>query len=161
MNLIVGLGNPGKKYKNTRHNIGFKIIEALKKEVSKDKVILLKPQTFMNNSGKPVKKLINKYKIPISNLIVIHDDIDISFGNIKISYGASSAGHKGVQSIIDELNSKDFTRIRVGITPQANIKPQDLENYVLEKFNKQEKNKLKQIIKQATELIKHKLKTDF
>lgn len=146
MKLIVGLGNPEKKYEKTRHNIGFRVIDALKKETSDKDIILLKPNTFMNNSGKAVQELLTYYKIPVSNLIVIHDDIDLLFGDIRISKNSSSAGHKGVQSIIDELKTKDFTRIRIGIKPLHEF---DTTEFVLKNFTKQEEKELKEIIKKA------------
>ena len=147
MILIVGLGNPGKKYKKTRHNVGWRVIDVLKKSLdsAQDKdIILLKPQTYMNKSGKEVKSLITKYKIPISNLWVIHDDIDLPLGTIRISKNIGSAGHKGVQSIIDELRTKNFSRIRIGILPKAG-KPKNVEKFVLEKFTKEEKKIVKKV----------------
>ena len=147
MILIVGLGNPGKKYKKTRHNVGFQVIDVLKKSLdpAQDKgIILLKPQTYMNKSGKEVKSLITKYKIPISNLWVIHDDIDLLLGTIRVSKNVSSAGHKGVQSIIDELKTKNFSRIRIGILPKTG-KPKNVEKFVLEKFTKEEKKIVKKV----------------
>lgn len=162
MKLIIGLGNPGRKYKKTRHNIGFMIIDELKRHMSKKDAILLKPQTFMNNSGKEVKAVIGKNKINTENIIVIHDDIDLPFGTIRVSQDSSSAGHKGVQSIIDEIGTRAFTRLRIGIRskekPAASRRASQNENllagFVLEKFTKQEKKQLKQIIKEAVETIK-------
>jgi len=150
MILIVGLGNPGKKYEKTRHNIGFRVIDSLDFAQDKD-VILLKPQTFMNNSGRAVKSLTTKYKIPATNIIVVHDDIDLPIDTIRISKNSSSAGHKGVQSIINELGTKDFMRLRVGIN---NKSKSDAEKFVLEKFTKTEEKQLPEIIKKAAEMIK-------
>jgi PTH1 family peptidyl-tRNA hydrolase len=166
MKLIVGLGNPGRKYKKTRHNVGFRVIDELKKSLDKarDKhVILLKPSTFMNNSGKEVKILTTKYKIPATNIIVIHDDIDLPFGTIRVSENISSAGHKGVQSIIDELGTQDFIRFRIGIRPRWDRRSQrgkkvDTERFVLEKFTKEEKKQLKEIIEKAIEEILNQIK---
>ena len=149
MKLIVGLGNPKKKYEKTRHNIGFRVIDSLDFTQDKD-VILLKPNTFMNKSGKAVQECLAYYKIPVSNLIVIHDDIDLLFGDIRVSKNSSSAGHKGVQSIIDELKTKDFTRVRIGIKPNHEF---DTTEFVLKKFTKQEEKELKGIIKKAVGLI--------
>ncbi len=174
MILIVGLGNPGTKYKKTRHNIGFRVLDEFQIEnnfsnfefskksnslisdgVVKDKTILLaKPQTFMNNSGKAVKALINFYKMKISDIIVIHDDIDLVFGTIRISEKRGSAGHKGVKSIIKELGTKDFTRIRIGIRNQKPGTKKNTEKYVLEKFIEQEEQELEKIIKQSLEFLK-------
>ena len=144
MFLIVGLGNPGEKYENTRHNIGFRIIDELE-SLGLEKVILAKPKTFMNESGKTVKLLVTRYKLPVTNLFVIHDDIDLPLGKIRISKGSGSAGHKGVQSIIDALGTKNFTRIRIGICPEAG-KPESVEKFVLQKFTKSEQKILEQVI---------------
>lgn len=141
--LIVGLGNPGKKYEKTRHNIGFRIIDELEKEIFDENIVLLKPDNFMNNSGKVVAEYL-KYSSPClagrrvnpQDLIVIHDDIDLPFGTVKISKESSSAGHKGVQSIIDALGTKDFTRIRIGIKPELKVQSQKLKvNFEFFTFN--------------------------
>jgi len=173
MKIIVGLGNPGKEFEKTRHNLGFMVLdefskkynfpefkfkknflaEISEKKIGKEKIVLVKPQTFMNDSGKAVKLLIENLKLKTENLIVVHDDLDILFGKIKISFGKGSAGHKGVQSIIDEIGTKNFLRLRVGIKSEgAKIK----EKFVLQKFNKKEEEVLKEIIKftcQAIEMI--------
>ena len=158
MFLIVGLGNPGEKYEKTWHNAGFLAIDAFsgknsfpefklskkfKAELSegfldKDKIILAKPQAFMNNSGQSVKLLIRNWKIKPDNLLVIHDDIDLPLGKIRVVKGRGSAGHKGVESIIKELKNKDFVRIRIGIMPETG-KPKNPERFVLQKLNKEEK----------------------
>jgi len=158
MFLIVGLGNPGEKYEKTWHNAGFLAIDAFsgknsfpefklskkfKAELSegfldKDKIILAKPQAFMNNSGQSVKLLIRNWKIKPDSLMVIHDDIDLPLGKIRVVKGRGSAGHKGVESIIKELKNKDFVRIRIGIMPEAG-KPKNPERFVLQKLNKEEK----------------------
>lgn len=171
--LIVGLGNPGIKYKKTRHNIGFRVLDEFQNEnnfsnfefskkfnslisdgiVKKKTILLAKPETFMNNSGISVKKLINFYKIRSSNVIVVHDDIDLVFGTIKISEKRGSAGHKGVESIIKELGTKDFTRLRIGIKDKK-LKNKNTEKYVLERFTEQEEQDLKKIIKQSLESLK-------
>jgi len=153
MILIVGLGNPGKKYKKTRHNVGFMVIDALKKKISGKNIVLLKPQTFMNNSGKTVKRIIRNLKFEIRNLVVIHDDIDLPLGTIRVSKNVGSAGHKGIQSIIDELGTKNFTRIRIGIQPKTG-KPKEVEKFVLEKFTKQEEKIIKKAINETVKIIK-------
>jgi PTH1 family peptidyl-tRNA hydrolase len=173
MILIVGLGNPGEKYEKTRHNIGFKIVDSLKLkvnsfsnwekekylelEISKgtingENVVLVKPQTFMNKSGEAVKKMVLNLKSEILNLIVVHDDIDLPIGKIKISRESGSAGHKGVSSIIDNLGTKDFIRFRVGIQPKKG-KPKQVENFVIKKFSKDEEKILEKIIPTTTEAI--------
>ncbi|HDY72834.1 MAG TPA: aminoacyl-tRNA hydrolase [bacterium] len=172
MKLIVGLGNPGHRYKKTRHNVGWIVINELAKNWKKSKkancvyskqgdIEYIKPLTFMNNSGKAVRSVKDKHKIKPENIIVIHDDIDLPFGEIRISKDVSSAGHKGVQSIINELGTQDFTRVRIGINPrlvgeQADRKI-DTERFVLEKFTKEENKQLDEIIKQAIETIKREL----
>jgi len=158
MILIIGLGNPGQKYEKTRHNIGFRILDALKKSLDKarDKdVVLFKPQTFMNQSGKAVKKLLTSYKLQVTRIWVVHDDIDLPLGTIRISKNISSAGHKGVQSIIDELKSKNFARFRIGIRPKFTV---DSEKFVLQKFTKQEEKVIEKVIEKAVEIIEESLK---
>ena len=178
--LIVGLGNPGEKFKNTRHNIGFRVLDYFAKEnnfpefaLSKKfnalisesetngrKVLLAKPQTFMNSSGKAVKKIVDKnklqaayYKLQYISLIVVHDDIDLLFGKIKISQNRGSAGHRGVESIIKELGTKNFTRLRVGIQLEKG-KLQNTEVFVLKNFTGAEEKGLEQTICLASLEIK-------
>ena len=168
MYLIVGLGNPGKKYEKARHNVGFLVLDEFQKEhgfpeftllkkhtslISKDilnetEALLAKPQTFMNNSGKAVRS----FMAAKPNLIVVHDDIDIPLGKMKVSENKGSAGHKGVDSIIQALGTKNFTRIRVGIQP-AKGKPSNVETFVLKKFTSTELPLLKSAIKEATESL--------
>ncbi|TFG35653.1 MAG: aminoacyl-tRNA hydrolase [Parcubacteria group bacterium] len=154
MILIVGLGNPGEKYENTRHNIGFRVVDQLKNDLSladfdfdkksnsffskNSDLLLVKPDTYMNLSGQAVASLISYYKIGEKNRIIIHDDIDLPIGQIKISKDRGSAGHKGVESIIKNLGTKNFIRIRVGIKPKSG-KPKKTEDFVLKKFSKGEK----------------------
>ena len=154
MKLIIGLGNPGEEYKKTRHNAGFlavdKIISNIQYPISNSKfnseifqgtidnkkILLIKPQTFMNNSGQAVRAIVDYYKIDLENIIVIHDDLDIPLGEYKLSKNRNSGGHKGVQSIIDYLGTKDFTRIRIGINIENKKTP--TEKFVLERFSKDE-----------------------
>lgn len=149
MIIVIGLGNPGKAYKLTRHNAGFLALDAFAKEQGLPAfkpsakhqaflsegagVILAKPQTFMNKSGTSAKSLLKQG----GELVVVHDDIDIPIGTVKVSKGRGSAGHKGVESIIESLGSKDFTRIRIGILPLAG-KPENVEDFVLQKFSSAE-----------------------
>lgn len=131
--LIVGLGNPGKKYAGNRHNIGFMSLDYFANKhgfvfshsrgqakiaegrIADHEVILAKPQTFMNNSGESVGSLVRKYKVKAENLIVIHDDLDLPQGKIRIRSGGSSAGHKGINSIVEHISNQDFIRVRIGI----------------------------------------------
>ena len=181
MFLIVGLGNPGIKYNNTRHNIGFRIIDALAKEnnfpefklskkhnsliseniIDDKKIMLVKPQTFMNNSGKAIQSIIDYLSLTFDNLLVVHDDIDIEIGEIKISKNSRSAGHKGVQSIIDEIGTKDFARLRMGIKPiTENQRAIETEKFVLEKLNQNEEKILANIIAQSRDQIFEQIKND-
>lgn len=160
MKLIVGLGNPGIEYQDTWHNLGFIIVDEIKAKYTEsatnfknekklkasvcefstlgEKLILIKPLTFMNNSGQAVKAAANFYKVEPIDIWVIHDEIDLPIGKIRISHNASAGGHKGVQSIIDEIGSQAFARFRVGIRP---IEPTLIptEKYVLQKINETSK----------------------
>jgi PTH1 family peptidyl-tRNA hydrolase len=156
--LIAGLGNPGRKYQHTRHNLGFLTLQALadrhqipiekKKfegryglgEILREKVILLTPMTYMNLSGQAVGSFLRYYQLPPQNLIVIHDDLDLSWTRIRISPKGGAAGHKGILSILDHLKTQAFIRIRMGIgRPEEGIPP---ESYVLESFGAEEKKEL-------------------
>ncbi len=163
MTLIVGLGNPGHKYKKTRHNVGFRVIDELEKEISNKDATLFKPQTFMNNSGRAVKKKIASLWLVscgLKNLYVIHDDIDLPLGTIRVSKNISSGGHRGVQSIIDELSTQNFVRFRIGINHKTcNMKHKTAENFVLTKFSKEEEKIVKRVIKKIVETIEESLKT--
>jgi PTH1 family peptidyl-tRNA hydrolase len=192
MKIVVGLGNPGKKYQNTRHNTGWIALDALASKLLNCQIVklskyfkfqkklqaeilkldakrysldtdylLIKPQTFMNDSGLAVKKEIQLENLKIGqldNLYVIHDDLDIPLGEYKIQFSRGPAGHKGVQSIIDHLGTKDFWRIRIGIgIEKSKVKSQKSkvkdEEFVLENFNKQERQIIDKIIKKATEQL--------
>jgi len=182
MILIVGLGNPGKKFEKTRHNIGrlvasnwqqvtkfpnFELKKKFKALISQGdfagkKIILALPETFMNSSGKSVKSLTTYYKILTNKLWLIHDDIDIPLGEMKISIGRGTAGHKGVQSIIDELGSKDFVRFRIGISSQRiETRKEKLEDFVLKKFTKSEEKIIKEVVKKTIGAIEFSLKEGF
>ena len=155
MRLIVGLGNPGKKYEKTRHNIGFRVADAItqkiKDQAMSEKMVIAKPQSFMNLSGPEVLKKMNFYRLKPKDLIVIYDDIDLPFGKIRIRHKGSSGGHKGVQSIIDALKAEDFTRVRIGVgRPPENV---PAERYVLEKFSQKEEEALPKIIDEAAEKV--------
>ncbi len=170
---IVGLGNPGEKYEKTRHNAGRMVLEYFRKKnglpewetdkrrnalVSKGEVggvavELLLPETFMNNSGDAVRYLkTNDYGLT-TNLLVVHDDLDLPLGSLKIAYNRGSAGHKGVESVVSALGTNEFTRIRVGIAPDggdgAAKKPAEPEHFVLQKFTPEEKEKMKKVCGKA------------
>ncbi len=159
MKLIVGLGNPGDQYNGTRHNLGFFEIDKLSNnenftewkmekkfnailssgKIVNEKVTLAKPQTYMNNSGVAVAKIANYYKITPSDIIVIQDDLDLPMGTLRISHNASSGGHKGIQSIIENIQSQEFIRLRIGISGEK-MGETPAEDYVLQKFSQEEKN---------------------
>ena len=178
MILVIGLGNPGRKYQKTRHNVGFMVLDEFQKiqdfsdwklkkkfkaEISEgiinsQKIILAKPQTFMNESGKAVKAIFN-FQFSNKNLIVIHDDLDLELGKMKIVQNRGAAGHKGVQSIINELGTKNFVRFRIGIKSQkTENKEQRAENFVLKKFSKEESKILKEVIKKTCRAIEIAIK---
>ncbi|MDP1538496.1 MAG: aminoacyl-tRNA hydrolase [bacterium] len=156
MILIVGLGNPGEKYIKTRHNIGSRVVDELKFS-DKEGVILAKPKTFMNLSGKAVKSLLKTYTLGPKNLIVIHDDIDIPLGEIKIVKNRGAAGHRGVQSIIKELSTKKFIRFRIGVQPKSG-KPKNVETFVLQKFTKEEEKIVREAIEKTVKAVEITLK---
>ncbi|MDI6814649.1 MAG: aminoacyl-tRNA hydrolase [Dehalococcoidales bacterium] len=175
MKLIVGLGNPGRSYASNRHNLGFICLNHFARtqgirfdkkqgrarigigEVAGSKVVVARPQTYMNLSGQSVNRLTKKFGINLNNLLVIHDDLDLPLGKIRICYSAGSGGHKGVDSIITELGSQDFTRIRVGIgrptTPFAEISEADIIAYVLSDFTPGEKQTITKVIPKVSEAI--------
>ncbi|MCU9594332.1 aminoacyl-tRNA hydrolase [Caldibacillus thermolactis] len=152
--LIVGLGNPGKEYEETRHNIGFKVIDELSKElqiplneskfkglygkgnINGERVLLLKPMTYMNLSGEAVSALMNFYKISAEELLVIYDELDLPVGKIRLRYKGSAGGHNGIKSIIQHIGTQEFKRIRIGIDRPERGK--SISDYVLGKFNKED-----------------------
>ena len=165
MLLFVGLGNPTPDSKNNRHNIGFKIIDAINQKfslskqkpkfkgllttgnINKKKVYAIKPLTFMNNSGICIRELIEYFKIDSENVIVFHDDLDIDFGKIKAKFGGSSAGHNGIESI-DKFIGKDYSRIRIGVgKPKKNS---DVTDHVLKDFDEEEIKDLTKITTNIT-----------
>ena len=170
MKIIAGLGNPGEKYKNTLHNTGFKVIDKLssaygislarnakipadagKGKIGSEDVLLLKPATFMNESGKAIKYLLNYYRISVSDLIVIYDDLDLDAGRIRIREKGSSAGHRGISSIIGSVNSQDFPRIRIGIGRP--LPGRDAVEYVLKVPGKDKNKIIENAVLKAAEAI--------
>lgn len=148
MKLIVGLGNPGKEYEYTRHNIGFMVVDSFvnnddwKKKfdgeyqiltVKDEKVLFLKPLTYMNNSGISVRKIVDYYDIKIEDILVIQDDLDLEFGKCRLKKNSSSGGHNGIKSIISCLGTNTFCRLKLGISSKKNV---DTIDYVLGKFSK-------------------------
>ena len=154
MKLIVGLGNPGKKYEKTRHNIGFMMLDKyvdkknimdkwslkfnglyIQTEINKNKVIFLKPQSFMNLSGGVVKKYVDYFKINIEDILIISDDLDLNIGNFKLKDKGSSGGHNGLKDIENNLGTNEYKRLKIGISNNKNI---DTKDYVLGKINSDE-----------------------
>jgi len=163
----MGLGNPGQQYKNTRHNVGFMAIDKFAEKNNfpefklnkknnaliseNDGIILVKPRTFMNESGKAVSKITKPYTLkPKPLLVIIHDDIDLPVGKIKIVKDRGSAGHKGVESIIQNIGNKNLIRIRIGI---AGIKKTEAIDIVLKNFNSEEKELINEAIEKTTEAV--------
>jgi PTH1 family peptidyl-tRNA hydrolase len=173
MKLIVGLGNPGRSYARNRHNIGFICLNRFARtqgikfdrkkglarigtgKVADNEVVLARPQTFMNNSGRSLSRLIKKFNIDLKDLIVIHDDLDLPPAKIRISHGSGSGGHKGINSIIQEIGSQDFIRLRVGIgrPDKPQISEDDIIDYVLSDFTPAEKKVIDKIIPKVSEAI--------
>lgn len=178
MKLIIGLGNPGLRYKNTRHNIGFLVIAKLSKKFNipvkkrkyrgllgtgsigslpacrtgrQGRVNLFVPQTYMNLSGEAVREIVNKQKVNLKDILVIYDDINLKFGIMRLRKKGSSGGHNGLESVIGHLGSSEFPRLRIGICSECEMK--DVTNFVLSPFNSEEKPFLKGIINQAAECV--------
>lgn len=167
--LVVGLGNPGREYRNTRHNMGFLALDHLAAhwsittlkvqgkaiistgQYAGNKVILAKPQTYMNLSGQAVSALMNFYKVPLEHLLVIHDDVDIPFGTIRIRPGGGFGGQKGVGSIIEKLGTQEFARMRLGVgRPPGQM---DTANYVLQSFSKEDEEFLQSVFAKSDEAV--------
>lgn len=169
MFVVVGLGNPGKDYANTRHNVGFDAIDLLAERnniklnkikftsvygegnINGEKVLLVKPQTYMNNSGVTVRDIYNFYKVPIENILVIVDDIDIGFGSVRIKSKGSAGSHNGLKSIVSLLQRQDFPRIKIGVG--AKKENQDLASFVLSRFPKDERKEIEETILMAVESV--------
>ena len=173
MNLIVGLGNPGQGYVSNRHNVGFACLNHFagmqgirfdKKQgqarigsgkVAGSQMVLAKPQTYMNRSGQSVSRLVEKFNTTLDDLLVIHDDLDLPLGKIRIRQGGGSGGHKGINSTITELGSQDFLRLRVGIGRPATseLSEADIITYVLSDFPPEEKQVIAQVVPRVSEAI--------
>jgi len=170
MYLIVGLGNPGQQYSGTRHNVGFMVLDYLaeknnltfadskwkalltKATVWNKPVVLLKPETYMNLSGRAVAQAAHFYKSQPADIIIIHDDLDMEFGRMKMVAGGGDGGHKGIRSIIEQLGTKNFPRLKIGIGRPPS--PMDPEKYVLGKFDSAEKEMIEQKISFVLEGIR-------
>lgn len=177
MTLIVGLGNIGREYEHTRHTVGFRVVDALAAawglpwreradceaaaaEGTRDgeKIILAKPTTMMNDSGRAVTKLARYYRIAPQRIWVVHDDVDLSFGEIRIASNRSSAGHRGVESLIDALDTKKFHRVRIGIqNEQYQPGTKTADEFVLANFTADEREQLPELIQKAIAAIEQVL----
>lgn len=168
--LVIGLGNPGREYRETRHNVGFMVIDQLCKvmgihmsrvqskalvglgNLEGQRIVLAKPQTFMNLSGQAVGGLMRFYKVPIEQLIVAHDDLDLPLGTLRIRPGGGSAGQKGMASIIQQLGSQEFARLRFGIgRPPGQMDP---SAYVLQRFHNSELGTLNLVLDRSVEAVR-------
>jgi len=182
MKLIVGIGNPDEQYKETRHNVGFMMVDYIAKKndfgdfefnknlnslvskgkIDKSTVVLAKPQTYVNKSGEAVKKFTTYYKLHATDLVVIQDDLDVPFGNTKISFDKNSGGHKGIESIMRALKTKKFYRLRIGLAKPALQKARQQSDkkrdefvvkMVLSKFSPSEQEEIKKIFKEGYEKL--------
>jgi PTH1 family peptidyl-tRNA hydrolase len=169
MNLVVGLGNPGKEYSLSKHNIGFMVVDELANRlgvslnkigftsvygealVEEKKIIFLKPRTYMNRSGKAVSEFVGFFKILPGDVILVYDEMDLPLGNLKIKVGGGSAGHKGIESIITALGDDSFTRVRVGIGKPG--QKSETVNHVLSKFQKDEKKIVEDALGRAADAV--------
>lgn len=176
MKLIAALGNPGKEYQNTRHNAGFRFIDEYAKNkgitidkekfeglyttfnYNDEKIILLKPQKFMNLSGEVIKKFMDFYKIEKENILVICDDLDTEAGHLKLKYKGSSGGHNGLKNIENNIHTNEYKRVKIGISKNNN---EDKIDYVIGKISKEELNKINSVNKYAEELINDYLTMNF
>ncbi len=176
MKLVVGLGNPGKEYEKTRHNVGFDVIDAYLKEkninidktkfngmytqmnINSEKVIFLKPQKYMNLSGEVVRKYVDFYKINVDDILIIQDDLDQQLGKIKLKQNSSSGGHNGIKNIELHLGTKNYKRLKIGISNNKNV---DTKEYVLGKLNKEERKILDQSINKCINILDDYFEMDF
>lgn len=169
MYIIIGLGNPSREYEHTRHNIGFDVITNISSEynipldfkkhkaicgkgvIQGEKVVLAKPQTYMNLSGESVRELVDFYKVPNENIIIIYDDISLDVGQLRIRSQGSAGGHNGIKSIIAHLGSQEFPRIKVGVGDKP--KGWDLADYVLSRFQGEDAILIKESILKSTKAV--------
>ena len=176
MKLIVGLGNPGKEYENTRHNIGFMTVDDYAKKIGVsitkekynglyadtmidgEKVILLQPQSYINFSGEVIRKFVDFYKINIEDILIIHDDLDLQVGTYKVKQKGSSGGHNGLKNIELHLGTQEYKRIKIGI---SNNKMMDTKDYVLGKLSHDEKDSINKVKSVVLDIIDDYFKLDF
>lgn len=166
MKVVVGLGNPGQKHAHNRHSVGFMVIDEILKQYAASpraskklqsilyfldkKRILVKPQTFMNLSGRAVNRVVNFYKIKPEGLLVVHDDVDLEFGEVKHQFCRGAAGHRGVESIVEALGSEKFARVRIGVgRPSTQM---DIDKWVLQNFS-EDPGEVAKLIERASEVV--------
>jgi PTH1 family peptidyl-tRNA hydrolase len=164
--VIVGLGNPGERYAGNRHNAGALVLPLLsdarlrshksgclvaETSVAGERAVLARPMSFMNESGKPVRQLLSWYKTPLERLIVVHDELDIRFGEVRIKLGGGTAGHNGLKSIVAHVGSPDFLRVRIGVSRPSG--PQDPADYVLNDFSAAQKKELQDVLARAATAV--------
>lgn len=176
MKFIIGIGNPGKKYEHTRHNIGFVSMDVLIKRLSDlaswketpgleaevhatDDIFLVKPSTFVNHTGEVLKAIEEKYHPDLKNILVVCDDVNLRFGKLRLRDSGSAGGHHGLESAIEALGSEDFPRLRIGIG--AEELPKDLEGFVLEKFSAEESKKIATIAEKAVLICENWIREGF
>lgn len=185
MKLIVGLGNPGEKYEKTRHNIGFMVVEQFLKDLEStkhttwsdnkkfksdiaelewepkhgdpEKILLAKPKTYMNNSGMAVGLLAKFYKVNPKDIWIIHDDVDLSLGTLRIRFGGGTAGHRGLESILEVLPKGDFWRFRCGIGRPEGYVGEGVQDYVVAPFSHQEKSRVREIVHHSAKALERAL----
>ncbi|HWP58227.1 MAG TPA: aminoacyl-tRNA hydrolase [Candidatus Acidoferrales bacterium] len=170
MKIVLGLGNPGKRYERTRHNLGFLVLDEVGRQhgvrfvaepslqalvgqwrLEREEVALVKPQTYMNRSGVATRSVLQRYDAAVQDLVVVHDDLDLPFGRLRIRTRGSAGGHRGVQSILDALGEETFLRVRIGIGRPT--EGSDATEYVLERFSEQEWEALRPVIRRAAEAV--------
>ncbi len=170
MKIIAGLGNPGEQYRLTRHNMGFLVVDALADEsgigiqkkkfeallgdgrIDEHRVLIAKPQTFMNLSGMPLRQILDFYQKTADDLLVVHDDLDLPFGTVRVKVGGGDGGHKGLRSMIEHLGVANFTRVRLGIG-KPSFK-EDVERYVLQPFPKADLEQLAEVVRTACDAVR-------
>lgn len=177
MKLVVGLGNPGKQYELTRHNLGWQVLDALvqrmeagswhheasyeadvaEARVGELRVLFVKPTTFMNNSGRTVAGLANFYKVPAEDIVLIHDELDLPLGTVRLRLGGSAAGHHGVESVTHHLSSDQFWRLRCGIAPATPLPKGEGSRFVLAPFDAEEQERVSAVVVHAATMVQNGL----
>lgn len=161
LKFIIGIGNPGKIYEKTRHNIGFRAVDALEKSKSSlknNKICLVKPATYVNRTGEEVLEILQKHRATSADVLVVCDDVNLAFGKMRLRAKGSSGGHNGLQSVIDSIGTDEFARLRIGVKNETMLK--DLAQFVLEPFSKEEEKNLKRVLERAVFVSEAWVKND-